>query len=209
MKIITTVGPHRVKHGNVMEGIEELMGNDTADIVYSDPPWGEGNIKYWETMNKKMNSVEVKSAVPLPAFLNQIFSIATKYSNNMILIEYGMKWYEDIVNYGLKHNLIHNGIAVLKYRSGSKFYPLHLHVFSKRPIVLPSNYLENLKDTYGMDTLRKAIEPFKQSGKIILDPCCGMGYTAQIALETGMFFRGNELNEARLNKTIARLQKHS
>ena len=209
MKIITTVGPHRVKHGNVMVGIEELMGNDTAEIVYSDPPWGEGNIKYWETMNKKMNNVETKSAVPLPAFLNQIFSIATKYSNNMILIEYGMKWCDDIKEYGAKHGLIHNGIAILKYRSGSKFYPLHLHIFSKKEIVLPSNYLESLRDTFGMDTLRRAIEPFKKSGKIILDPCCGMGYTAQIALETGMFFRGNELNEARLTKTIARLQKHS
>ena len=42
---------------------------------------------------------------------------------------------------------------------------------------------------------------------VVLDPMCGMGYTAQATAGMGLTFRGNELNATRLRKTIDRLQK--
>jgi predicted methyltransferase len=42
---------------------------------------------------------------------------------------------------------------------------------------------------------------------IVLDPMCGMGYTAQAAIKYGLAFRGNELNSVRLQKTIDRLHR--
>jgi predicted methyltransferase len=48
-----------------------------------------------------------------------------------------------------------------------------------------------------------------QKGDKILDPCCGMGYTAQIAIDNGMYFYGNELNAKRLQKTINRFNGNS
>jgi len=206
MKNILTIGKHKVVNGDVMQGIDDLMADEKAQIIYSDPPWGEGNLKYWQTINHRMTGAEVKE-VNYNAFINQIFFIAQKYGTGIILIEYGIKWRNDIINIGRKYGLIHLGIANLIYQSGSKFLPLDLHVFSKQELILPDNYLENLKNSYGMETLRKAVTPFAIKDKIILDPCCGMGYTAQIAIETGMSFRGNELNQKRLDKTISRLEK--
>lgn len=204
--MITVIGSHKVKHGDLMQGIEDLMQNDLAELVYSDPPWGAGNLNYWQTINKRMTGAEPKET-NLDLFLNKVFETASKYSKNIVLIEYGIKWREMIKERGAKYGLIHKGIADLKYYSGSRLLPLDLHVFAKTDINLPKGYLENLKDTYGLTTLRNAIEPFKVPGGIILDPCCGMGYTAQIALETGMSFRGNELNAKRLSKTINRLNE--
>ena len=203
--MIQEIGLHKVKHGNVMSGIDDLMNGEKADIIYSDPPWGAGNLKYWQTLNLKDNGTP-RNDVELDAFLAQIFSICQKYAKDVVLIEYGVRWEQEIKDMGAKYGLVHNGIAELLYRSGSKLLPLHLHIFSKSKLVLPVSYIENLKGSYGLDTLRKAIAPFAQQGKIVLDPCCGMGYTAQIAIDNGMVFRGNELNKKRLSKTIKRLE---
>ena len=58
----------------------------------------------------------------------------------------------------------------------------------------------------GKDLPILAVAPFAVPGGIILDPMCGMGYTAEAAKSNRMRFRGNELNQHRLDKTIARLR---
>ena len=206
--MIADIGMHRVRHGDVMDtdGINLLMGDDRADIFYSDPPWGEGNLKYWQTMNQKMTGTKAQP-VDLDKFLHNIFSIAVTYTNRVILIEYGVRWYDMIKQRGEAFGLTHYGAGNCLYRSGSKLRPLHLHLFGKGQLAVPQGYFQGLTDTTAMKTLRQAVMPFAEPGKIILDPCCGMGYTAQVALETGMVFRGNELNYKRLAKTIKRLQR--
>lgn len=44
---IINVGKHKVRHGDVNDDLSPLLGNDKIRLMYSDPPWGEGNIKYW------------------------------------------------------------------------------------------------------------------------------------------------------------------
>jgi len=204
--VIKQIGNHRVKHGDVMEGIDDLMDGKKADIIYTDPPWGQGNIRYWQTMNKKMTGAE-PTDIPFEKFMLQIFKIGKAHAKNLMFVEFGIRWKDDIIRYGTEQGFIHNGIINLQYRSGSKLLPLHLHVFSKTTLDLSTEYIDSVTDTHGFDTLKKAIIPFTKEGKIILDPCCGMGYTAQIAKDTGMVFYGNELNSKRLEKTIKRLEK--
>jgi hypothetical protein len=204
--MIKSIGKHKVQHANVMNGIDKLMEGQLAQIVYSDPPWGQGNLSYWQTMNNKMTGAE-KEHVDYNNFLNQIFSIAYKYSKDIVFIEYGIQWEKDIIELGTKHGLKHIGLAHPIYRSGSRMLPLHLHIFAKSNVQLPNGYLDSIKDTYGLETLKRAIKPFVKEGEIILDPCCGMGYCAQMAIDNNMVFRGNELNEKRLSKTINRLEK--
>lgn len=204
--MIKQIGTHRVKHGDVTQGIEDLMQNDKVEIFYSDPPWGVGNLKYWQTMNQKMTGAETRD-VDLSKFIDKIFEIASAYSKNLVFIEYGIKWEQEIKDYGAKYGLKHIALIPLQYRSGNRLLPLHLHVFAKKDIVLPEGYIESVTDTYGLNALKQAIYPFAKKGEVILDPCCGMGYTAQIAINTGMQFRGNELNRKRLQKTIERLEK--
>lgn len=205
--MIQQIGPHRVRHGNVMDsaGIEALMAGELADIIYSDPPWGLGNLRYWQTMNKKMTGQDLGQAGSLEAFLDQILSLSARYAKNILLIEYGVRWEEELKGMASAHGLTHVGRCTPIYSSAN--LPLHLHVFAKQPVALPEGYLQGLNGTKGFETVMRATAPFAVPGGVVLDMCCGMGYSAQMAIRHGMRFRGNELNAARLAKTVKRLTK--
>lgn len=66
--------------------------------------------------------------------------------------------------------------------------------------------LSDVAGSIGYETVIKTMKKFQKAGGIVLDPCCGKGYSAKAALELGMKFRGNELNSKRLAETIARLK---
>lgn len=206
MEKITQIGSHRVQHGNLMNGIGELMCGEKAAIFYSDPPWGQGNLNYWQTINWKMTGAP-KIEIDLKAFLCKIFELAVEYSEGMIFIEYGVRWKDEVINTGREYGLRHLSVIQIKYRAGSSVYPMHIHIFNKVVPCLSPLYLNEIEGTMGMETLRKAVGPFAEPGKIILDPACGLGNTARIAMETGMHFRGNEINEARLLRTVDLIKK--
>ena len=89
--------------------------------------------------------------------------------------------------------------------------PLDIHILSKNPIddYLTMDFFYNaclgLKGYKLVDKIFKIYCPI--DAQIILDPMCGMGYTAQATVDRGISFRGNELNKKRLDKTIKRLSK--
>lgn len=206
--MITTIGKHKVKHGDVRKGVGDLMGSEMADLFYSDPPWGVGNLKFWQTKNFKDTGAP-RTDQDLDDFLSHIFRIASTYTKRVVMIEYGVRWRDEIISRGESVKLKHLAVIPLLYRSGKGFLPLDLHIFSPSGGIesLPSGYAESVENTYGFDTLRKAVGPLCTQGDTILDPCCGMGYTARVALENNMIFRGNELNAVRLQKTINLLEK--
>jgi len=189
-----------------MDGIDALMEGQKAYLMYSDPPWGEGNLKYWCTMNRKMTGQEVIPA-KLDDFIDQIFNIAKDHVSDHVLIEYGVRWEKEIKQKAADVGLKFVQTVQLLYRSGKDLLPLHLHIFTKTSLSVGTAYVKSVENTSGFKTLKQAIYPIAKPGSIILDPCCGMGYTAQAAKNTGMVFRGNELNMKRLEKTIARLKK--
>jgi len=206
--MVTEIGKHRVKCGNLMDGISDLMQGEKADIFYSDPPWGKGLLKYWQTLNSKMNNAP-NTNIDFESFLNQMFSVAVKHTkkNSVIFVEYGYQWAGLIIHKGENAGLMHLGTANPLYKSGSKLLPMNLHVFAKTPISITSNYLSSISGTKGIETLRTAIKPFAIKDKLILDPACGLGYTAKIAIENKMIFYGNEINKKRLDSTINLLRK--
>jgi hypothetical protein len=205
---ITHIGPHAVKHGSVMAGIDDLMAGTKAYLAYSDPPWGQGNLNYWQTINNKHTGAP-RQEIDLDAFLDTIFDTLQRHVEGVVLVEYGQRWRDPLLARAARYGLAHSGEVELLYKSGSKLLPCDLHVFGTggQAVPLPEGFLETVRHTFGYDTLRKAFTPFAKPGAVVLDPCCGMGYTAQAALDTGMVFRGNELNAKRLEKTIARLRK--
>lgn len=202
--MIRQIGRHRIKCGDVTKGIDDLMGSDRAMIMYSDPPWGDGNIKYWATMNKKATGQVVEPAL-LAVFLDSVFGIAERYVDRWLLIEYGVRWCDEITRRGELAGFEELAIAPLVYSSEN--LPLHLHIFGRPGAALPAGLVPAVSGTKGYLTVQRAIGPLAAIGATILDPCCGMGYTAQAAVDYGMNFRGNELNQARLDKTIARLER--
>ncbi len=198
-------GKHRTRHGNVMHPMDDLL-NKPVDFIYSDPPWGQGNLSYWQTMNVKMTGAQ-RQDVDLDSFLNRIFQVVKQYShkNTVLFLEYGVRWRDYIGQKAGAIGLSAQAVATPVY--GSPERPLNLFVLSYQPLNLPQGYVESIDGTKGFNTLLAVIAPFETQGKTILDPCCGMGYTARLALTKGMTFYGNELNLARLKKTHAILQK--
>ena len=199
--MIFDIGPHRVRHGDVMESLDELMGEDKAYLFYSDPPWGQSKLSYWQTINLKLNPEATRADYLHRDFLERLFRVAVCYTDGLVFIEYGVRWEDEVLNMGTAHGLHHQWTAVPWYRSSyGKLLPLHLHLFSTRrdTVAKPSD----IDGTKGIQTLLAAAKPFAKSGEILLDPCCGLGYSARLAMETGMRFRGNEINRKRLEGTI-------
>lgn len=197
------IGKHTVTHSDLMHlNIDDLLNGEQVDIMYSDPPWGQGNLKYWQTMNTKDTGIE-RNEVSLDLFLNKIFDIASKKVNGLVFIEYGQKWSDNILSLAKEYGLNHLTTIQMQYRSGSRLLPLDLHIFGEAEI--KQEYIDSVYNTYGFDSLKKALAPFCKEGMKLLDPCCGMGYTAQIAKDNNCTFFGNELNRKRLQKTIDRL----
>lgn len=207
--MITNIKNHRVQNQNVMLGIDNLMQGKKANIFYSDPPWGQGNISYWQTINKRHNNIEPEN-IDYISFLNQIFNLASKHTSGIVLIEYGIKWEKDLISIGLNHNLDHLGVAQITYKSGSKILPHHLHFFKTKDYNWNGDIntiINKITGRTGLKCVLDAVEPFIVLDGIVLDPCCGLGMTAQMAKSVGMNFYGNELNLTRLKTTIHKLSK--
>jgi len=208
--MIQEIHHHKIQCGDIMDGVDELMGKELADFIYSDPPWGQGNLRYWQTMNLKMTNVPKKEIV-YPEFLEQLFAIISKYAKDRVVIEYGKRWHEDIVNISRQHGFVHNGSLEGFYKAGAKMLPNDFHVLSKiEPVEITEELREKaryLKEILLVDLMFDEFCP--DDAQVILDPMCGMGNTAQICVNKGYQFRGNELNQKRLDKTIARLKSEN
>jgi DNA modification methylase len=204
--MIQKINNHIVKCGDILDGIDDLMQNDKADFIYSDPPWGQGNLKYWQTMNFKMNNVE-RREIDYNHFINQLFSILSKYAKDKVLIEYGERWKDDIVAMCQKFGFIHNAVTTGFYNGGRKMLPLDFHFLSRsKNYGISENLKEKIRTLSGQKVVHAIFDEWcPKDAKIILDPMCGMGYTAQATVDRNFSFRGNELNKKRLDKTIKRL----
>ena len=204
--MITEINGHKVKNGDILDGIDDLMQNDKADFIYSDPPWGQGNLKYWQTMNFKMNNVD-RREIDYNNFINQLFSILSKYAKDKLLNEYGERWRNDKITMSKKFGFIHNAVTTGYYNAGRKRLPLDFHFLSKSKNYFISNNLrEKIRILSGQKVVNAVFDEWcPNDAKIILDPMCGMGYTAQATVDRKFSFRGNELNKKRLEKTIKRL----
>ena len=51
------IGKHTINCQTINEvNFNTLLEGRKANILYSDPPWGDGNLKFWATMNKKQTN---------------------------------------------------------------------------------------------------------------------------------------------------------
>ena len=196
-------------HSDLMKcNINVLLQNQNVNIMYSDPPWGEGNLKYWQTINYKMTGTE-RNPIDLELFLDKIFTIAKENVAEYVFIEYGTRWHQKIIALSKRYGLEHKMTVPLQYKGGGKMLPLDLHVMTKKGVsskIFNEEWVESVTGTSGYASLRAVLKPFKNKGMSIIDPCCGMGYTARASIDYGMRFYGNELNLSRLEKTISKLR---
>tara|TARA_Y100000310_G_scaffold272733_1_gene287885 strand:- start:4125 stop:4691 length:567 start_codon:yes stop_codon:yes gene_type:complete len=188
-----------------MDGIEDLMSGEVADFVYTDPPWGQALLKFFQTKNTKDTGASPKH-INHEEFVSMFFKTIASHSKKIAVVEYGQRWRDEIILAALDHGLDHRGTALSHY--GSKMHPLDIHVFAPREldICVTQEFQSDLNGLKGFPVIDVCFKHFAPSNGVVLDPCCGAGYTAKAAVKYGLSFRGNEINSARLSKTIDRLE---
>tara|TARA_Y100000310_G_C20591270_1_gene768139 strand:- start:326 stop:955 length:630 start_codon:yes stop_codon:yes gene_type:complete len=194
---------HKLLCGDITKGaVDTVMQNEKANIIYSDPPWSLGNLRFWDTMNSKMNLVDSKY-VDWDFFIKNLIKIINKYSmpETLVFIEMSIKFYEHFItlieeNTQFKIKQVFN----VQYKGSGKLLPSIVMYF-----VNDSDYSfdeKTIDKTSGNATVENILTPIAQKDFIVLDPCTGFGRTMRVSDSLGMRFRGTELNQKRLDKAI-------
>jgi hypothetical protein len=193
---VVDIGPHRLRVGSATDDLSVLVDRQ-PHVLYSDPPWGDGNMRYWETMHRKMTGVEV-GHVQWRALMESIAHLA--FLAKHVFIEMGPRWADELaeilVARGVPNVNIHYGVVY-----GSKNWPLPV-IYAGQPYTFAPDF-----PTKGYSVPRQAIRSVATPGGLLIDPCCGNGYSARAAIEAGMVFHGNELNAKRAEKTRGVLER--
>jgi hypothetical protein len=160
-----------------------------VDAVYSDPPWGGPNLKFWRTHNGQTGH-----PVDWGGFLERFFVHCKRHCpGGPWYIETGVRFVSDLVN---ASPLPFVAKLDCRYKAGSKWLPNVLLAFGSP---FPAQALRE-EDRYGIKLVRWCLSEIAP-GSTVLDPCCGLGLTARACLTHGLAFCGNELNPKRLERT--------
>jgi hypothetical protein len=200
---MTEIGDHRVTCGDVMDGLADLMQGEHAPFVYTDPPWGQSALSAFATLNTKQSGA-ARRRIEFSAFLRRLFEELATYATGYLVIEYGITWRKQVRFLADEVGLTYLSRSDAEYRTGGGLRPMDVHLLTADP-GLPNRPLATA-GTFGMATVRAARE-LVRPGQVLLDPCCGCGNSARLAVETGAHFRGNEVNQVRLARTIKHLER--
>jgi len=199
------IGKHTVSNEDVQNvDFNKLLKGSKAHILYTDPPWGDGNMKYWCTLNKRHTGQE-NEAMSYKSLIKIIKNMIKNHVDGYVFLETGNKWLDETLN-DVKDVIYNERVYNLRYKSGSKLLTNPVIVGTTNPnLVLPN--LDALEGAIDEDSLKVAIPLLAKEGAILLDPTCGMGNSARSAIQNKMRFVGNEFNSKRLEKTINSLKR--
>lgn len=199
------IGKHTVSNEDVQNvDFTKLLKGSKAHILYTDPPWGDGNMKYWCTLNKRHTGQDIE-AMSYKSLIKIIKDMIKNHVDGYVFLETGNKWLDETLN-DVKDVIYNEKVYSLRYKSGSKLLTNPVIVGTTDPnLVLPN--LDELEGAIDEHSLKIAIPLLAKEGAILLDPTCGMGNSARSAIQNKMRFVGNEFNAKRLEKTINSLKK--
>lgn len=171
-----------------MSRAELALAGERSEIVYSDPPWGPGNLMYWRTKNDETNRPS------WPDFLATFCAVVAASSRPVghVFVEMGTRWIDDLANAMAAHGLTETARWAVRYGN------------PQRPNVLWYSGPGVSCDPTGMSgepMTQHVIDSVAVPGALVFDPCCGKGMTARCALRAGMRFSGVELNPDRASVT--------
>jgi hypothetical protein len=198
---MTQVGRHRLLVGDITEGAAGLlMGDELADVIYSDPPWGPGNQQYWHTMRQRGSVPRTHWLGFLEAFCGACAQF--RRSSSPVFVEMGLRWVDDLDAAMLSAGLQKRGQWRIFYGPKRKPLPNTLSLYGAGPIdvALPD-------PPHGEPVTRAVLAEVVKPGSVVLDPCTGLGMTARITHALGGSFRGSEMNADRMARTEAWLRK--
>jgi len=177
------------------ERAASALEGELADIVYSDPPWGPGNLMYWRTHNLETSRPDWS------VFLDTFTAVvsASVRPGAHIFVEMGVRWVDELSSAMRSHGIHESARWNCLY--GNPKLPNILWYSGPGCTTDPSG-LSGVKMTH------TALSGVARPGALVLDPCCGKGMTARCAIRLGMRFSGVELNPRRAEVTRRWLDKH-
>lgn len=208
-------GLHKIRSGDASGSVRELLGAEQARVFFTDPPWGPGMMKYFQTLADR--DTGRSSPSPVRDYLDLVGDLASQANectDGPVFIEYGIRWRDEVIRTCESRGLIHLATIQTRYAGGV----FDMHIFSPsrqssiyiRSLVQSPDYQRIAAETRGVTRGVHLVRPFVQLHRpshmppsIIVDPCCGLGATFKIAKKVGMRFYGNELNPKRLARTEA------
>ena len=200
--MITTIGNHKITCQSIESPeVDAMLSGEKVRVLYSDPPWGDGNMKYWVTMNKKMTG-KAFSPLSYDQLLTRIEQLIDRYVDGFVFIETGPRWVDQLLQ---RFERRYFGVQSVSMKYSGKHVCWLVGASTSRAYKYPADF-QALGKLTGAPVPRTAVGAVSVPNGIVLDPCCGMGYTARAAVAAGMRFRGNEFNAKRLQKTINFLQ---
>lgn len=201
MTAAVDIGSHRLMVGDLTAGaVASLLGDERADVVYSDPPWGPGNLQYWATMHDRGSIPRETWPAFLAAFCG---TVAThRKPDAPIFVEMGLRWVDELDAAMRAVGLERQRRLTITYGPKNKPLPNSVSLYGSRDVEV------TLPDPpHGEPITRTILGAVVKPGMLVLDPCTGFGMTARIAHALGARFRGTELNAVRLERTVAWLTK--
>lgn len=195
--MIKTIGKHKVTHSSAnVADYKQLLGEDKAFILYTDPPWSDGLCKFFGTRNGSKN-------ITFKQVLETLCTVVDNYVEGFIFIEMGK---ENIgaVRECMESRLYNIKVVDVKYQSGSKLLPAFILIGGTEP---KYDFKYDVSSFMEINLPIECIKRVAKDNAIVLDCFCGQGWTANATMVNGMSFRGVELDINRLNKTITRLEK--
>lgn len=179
-----------------LQRAREALRGQKADIIYSDPPWGPGNLMYWRTHSGE--SVRPDWARFLDTFCGVV--AATKTNDAHVFVEMGVRWIDELSR------------AMERYGIRERTRWRVLYGNPKRPNMLwysgPGAPCDPT-DMSGVAMTHHVLSSVARPGAMVFDPCCGKGMTARCALRLGMRFAGVELNPKRAAVTQTFLDRQA
>lgn len=198
--MIMVAGKHRLRCGSISGDLTELMMDELADFLYTDPPRGQGALKYSETITHRQTGRSPENLSEY-SMVQYLFDIAEKYARNLVAIETNEACKDGILSQAERSRFFLLSNIPVFYKNGGDLAPMLVLLFAKHKIPIPQNYRESVIGNWGETIARRVISPFVSRGMILFDPMCGKGLTAKIALRYGMVFRGNDINEKKILHT--------
>ena len=179
--------PHRITTHDIMNNdLDDLFQGAKADVFYSDPPWGSGNLKFWRTYNGQKGY-----EVDWMRFINRVKYLCDRHVKGSVFLETGVRFENDVVSVFGKPQCRYNII----YKSGGKPMPNLLLGFGEKPKLDPTGKT-------GFAVPFTVLSSLPSSPQSVFDCCVGLGLTAKVAKKLNMSCYANELNPKRAAQTM-------
>lgn len=195
------IGSHRLLCGDLTAGaVADLMDDERADVAYSDPPWGPGNLQYWATMHDRGSVPRAAWPGFLAAFCAAVVQCTKPEAP--IFVEMGLRWVDELDAAMRVEGLGQRRRWAITYGPKVRPLPNTVSLYGPRDVevVLPD-------PPHGEPVTRAILAAVVRPGMVVLDPCTGLGMTARITHRLGGVFRGTELSPVRLERTATWLRK--